>query len=99
MQEIKKLVQVIDDEIEGAEEYLDLAEEFKTTHPDVSNILHSIGLEEINHVQKLHDGVVILINKQKTPPPEYMLKMWEYLHAKYMNKLRKLKWCYAEFKK
>lgn len=99
MQEIKKLVHYIDDEIEGVEEYLDLAEEFKTSHPDVSNIIYSIGMEELNHVQKLHDGVVLLINKQKTPAPEYMMKMWEYLHMKYVNKLRHLKWAYAEFKK
>ena len=89
MKIIKKLTEMIEDELEGAEEYAKCALEYKESDPVLSNVFFDIANQEMRHMNMLHDQVVNIIKKHRDThgePPAPMMAVYEYLHEKHIAK-------------
>ena len=102
MKLIKILVNQIEEELEGAESYISMAISRKDDTPSLSKVLYEISLEEMHHVELLHEQVVNLIEeyrRTKGEPPEAMMSVYEYLHEKHIKLAARIKVMQAEYKK
>lgn len=72
MKIIKKISEMIEDELEGAEEYAKCALMHREDNPALAKTFYDIATDEMRHVGLLHGEVVALIEeyrKKKGPPP------------------------------
>lgn len=102
MKLIKILVNQIEEELEGAESYISMAIARKDDTPSLSKVLYEISLEEMHHVELLHEQVVNLIEeyrRTKGEPPEAMMSVYEYLHEKHIKLAARIKVLQAEYRK
>ena len=94
MKIIKTLSDMIEDEIEGACEYVKKALEYKDEHRELADTLYNISTEEMDHITRLHNAVVKEINayrKEHGEPPGAMMAVYEYLHRKHIDKVAEIK--------
>ena len=94
MKLIECLSELIEDEIEDAGHYIDLAMKWKDDYPDTADLFYELSTEEIGHMQKLHTEVVELIDdyrKEKGEPPKEMMFIYDYLHKRHIDKAAKVK--------
>ena len=94
MRIIKKLSEYIEEELEDSEKYILKAMEYKEDWPEVASTLYVLSLEEMKHMQLLHDQVAKIIEnyrKEKGEPPEAMMAIYEYLHKKFIHKSKEIK--------
>ena len=90
MQLIKRLEELIEDEIHDVEKYAKMAAELKAEHPAMAQVLYNISMQEDGHQAALHNEVVKLIEnhrKTKGEPPAAMMAVYDYLHKKHIEKL------------
>ena len=102
MKMIKKIVDQIHDELEGAEEYIECAMKHKTDYPNIANMYYEMSLMEMSHVDKLHGAVTTLINEAKArgeEPPPTMMAIYEYEHEKIMEEATEIKVMQEMFKR
>ena len=102
MKLIKILVNQIEEELEGAESYISMAIARKDDTPSLSKVLYEILLEEMHHVELLHEQVVNLIEEYRRTigePPEAMMSVYEYLHEKHIKLAARIKVMQAEYRK
>lgn len=88
MKIIQKLTDMIEDELEGAEDYAKCALEYKEEIPTLANTFYEIAHQEMRHVDLLHDQVVAIIRRhreQHGEPPASMMAVYEYLHKKHIE--------------
>lgn len=88
MKIIRDLVEMIDDELEGAEEYAKSAIHYKSEMPNLADAFYEIANQEMRHVNILHDQVVAIIKKHREEhgePPAAMLSIWEWQHKKHIE--------------
>ena len=84
MKIIERLSERIEDEICDAKNYAIMALEVRDNYPEVSRILYTISLQEMEHMRMLHDAVTQVIDDYRNKngePPEKMLAVYEYLHG------------------
>lgn len=89
MKEIKLLMEHIEDELEDAHTYAELALEYKEADPETAELFYKLSGEEMNHMNALHKAVVSHIEeyrKQKGEPPAAMMAVYEYLHRRDIEK-------------
>ena len=101
MQIISKLSDMIEEELEDAEKYAKCALNYKEENLALATAFNRISIEEIGHVNILHEQVVALINayrKDHGDPPEKMQGIYDYLHKKYMDHANEIKVLQALFK-
>lgn len=94
MKIIEILSDYIDEEISDSEKYARRALELKTDFPETAKVFYTLSLEEMEHMNKLHEAVVNLINKyrdEKGEPPKEMLAIYEYLHKKQIDRVAEVK--------
>ena len=94
MKIIQKLSEMIEDELEGAEQYAKCALEHKEDNPALASVFYDIANQEMRHVDMLHDQVVTIIKKhreQHGEPPAPMMAVYEYLHKKHIEKAAEVK--------
>lgn len=94
MKIIQKLSEMIEEELEGAEEYAKCALEYKDENPTLANVFYDIANQEMRHVNMLHDQVVAIIKKhreQHGEPPAPMMAVYEYLHKKHIEEAAEVK--------
>ena len=94
MKLIEELSEMIEDEIEGAEDYAKKAVELKAEHRKLADTLYELSSEEMGHINRLHTEVVRLIDdyrKEKGEPPAGMMAIYEYLHKKHIDKVAEIK--------
>ena len=94
MKIIEILSDYIDEEISESEKYARRALELKTDFPETAKVFYTLSLEEMEHMNKLHEAVVNLINKyrdEKGEPPKEMLAVYEYLHKKQIDRVAEVK--------
>lgn len=94
MKIIKKLSDMIEDELEGAEHYIKSALEYKDEYPELAKTFAMLSEEEMGHMAKLHKAVVVLIEnyrEEKGEPPADMMAVYEYLHKKHIDKAAQIK--------
>lgn len=85
MKEIKLLMGHIEDELEDAHTYAELAVEYKHDDPELADLFYRLSGEKMNHINALHKAVVSHIEeyrKQKGEPPAAMMAVYEYLHKR-----------------
>ena len=101
MKIIIKLVDLIDDELCGAKEYIKLASRESSEHPGLANTFASLAEAEMGHVKALHDEVSKLIDEvreKEGEPPAEMLAVYDYEHKKQIDKANKIKQMITQFR-
>lgn len=91
---IKCLSEKIEDELDDACEYVDLALKWKNDEPDTADVFYELSLAEMEHMEKLHNEVVELIEeyrKEHGEPPKEMLVLYDYLHEQHIAKATRIK--------
>lgn len=94
MKIIKKLSDMIEEELEGAEHYIRCALEYKDEHPELGKMFSQLSNEEMDHMSRLHKAVVVMIEnyrEEKGQPPADMMAIYEYLHKKHIDKAAKVR--------
>ena len=94
MKIIKCLSELIEEELDDASKYIDLAMRWKEEQPETAVLFHELSVEEMGHVDKLHKMVAELIaayrNRMGDPPKE-MQTLYDYLHEKHISKATQIK--------
>ena len=83
MKIIKCLSEKIEDELQDASDYIDLAIKWKQDEPETADLFYELSVEEMGHMEKLHKEVVDLIEDYRNKngePPKDMMVLYEYLH-------------------
>lgn len=90
MELIKKIEDLIEDEICDVKKYAKLAVEMKETHPALARVFYDISTQEDTHQQMLHSEVVKIIEQHKRThgePPAAMMALYDYIHKRHIDKL------------
>lgn len=101
MQLIAKLSDMIEEELNDAEKYIQCAMNHKDDNPNLAAAFSRISGEEMGHANILHEQVVALITayrKEHGDPPEKMQGIYDYLHKKHMEQANRIKVLQALFK-
>lgn len=94
MKIIKCLSEKIEDELQDAQDYIDLAMKWKTEEPETADLFYELSVEEMGHMEKLHKEVVDLIEdyrKENGEPPKDMMTLYDYLHEKHIATATRIK--------
>ena len=94
MKIIETLSDKITDEIHDAKDYTQLAIQNREEYPDLAKTLYSISLEEMEHMNRLHEAVVEIIEAYKKDhgePPAPMMAIYTYLHKKQIDAAAEVK--------
>lgn len=100
MKIIAKLIDIITDELDGAEEYALTAMQEKSEHPKLAARLNELAGVELTHVRALHTEVERLISDYRTDkgePPAEMLAVYRYEHDKAIKRFAQIKAAIEEF--
>lgn len=98
---IKKLSEYISEEIDGAEDYVKMALEWKHKNPALAKVFYEISLQEMNHVNLLHGEVVKMIEqhrKEKGEPPAAMMAVYDFVHGKHIEEANEVKMYQAQYR-
>lgn len=82
---IKSLSEMIAEEISDADRYISCALKHKDSNTPLAETFFRLSLEEMSHMQQLHDQAVRVIDdyrRAKGDPPPAMLAVYDYLHEK-----------------
>lgn len=93
MKEMKLLMEHIEDELDDAHTYAELAVEYKATDPEIADLFCKLSGEEMNHMNALHKAVVSHIEdyrRKKGEPPEAMMAVYEYLHKRDIERAKEV---------
>lgn len=94
MKSIETLSDKIEEELEDACDYIDLALNSKDSDPTTANLYYQLSMEEMGHMDKLHRRVVDVIaeyRKENGDPPPEMQWRYDYLHKNHIEKTAKIK--------
>lgn len=86
---IKCLSELIEEELEDADHYVELAMKWKNDQPETADLFLELSTEEMGHVDKLHSMVAKLIEEYRAKhgePPKEMMVLYDYLHQKHIGK-------------
>lgn len=92
---------MIEEEIEDAAKYAQCALDNKADHPALAETFYKLANEELVHMGLLHAQAVAIIEEYKKKngePPEVMMKLYEILHKKHMEKAAYAKGLVGMFK-
>lgn len=102
MKKIAEIVEAINEETEGAEEYAKMATRYKMDDKALADSYAAMAAQELEHVDKLHAQVVRIINAQKTSgkeAPEAMQMVWDWEHNKIVDTVARIKAMLEIYKK
>lgn len=88
MEIIRKLSEMISEEIADADKYVTCALKHKSDNPALADTFFRLSTEEMQHMAVLHDQVVRIIDqyrREKGEPPAPMMAVYEYLHEKHIE--------------
>ena len=94
MKIIKCLYELIEEELNDSQKYIDLAMKWKGDEPDTADLFYELSTEEMGHVEKLHEEVTELIaeyRKESGEPPKEMMVLYDYLHGKHIGRATEIK--------
>lgn len=91
---IKRISEMIEDELEGAEEYAKCAAKWKEENPLLAKVFYDISLDELKHVSLLHTEVVRMIEEHRRThgePPAAMAAVWDYMHERHIEEANEVR--------
>ena len=94
MKVIKCISGKIEEELEDADAYIDLAMKWKAEQPETADLFYELSQEEMGHMEKLHKEVAELIEeyrKEHGEPPKDMMTLYEYLHEMHIKKATQIR--------
>lgn len=89
MKIIKCLSELIEDELDAADHYIQKAVKYKEEFPEVSKTFYNVSITHMDIIKTLHDQVTAIIanyRKDNGEPPAAMMTLYEYLHERHINK-------------
>lgn len=101
MKIIKELSEMIEEELDGAENYVRHALMVKSEHPSLADVFYNISTQEMHHVDMLHDEVTKIIKAHREAsgsPPEAMLAVYNWIHARQIEDSKAVKILQAEYR-
>lgn len=101
MKLIKCIVEMIDDELEGAEHYILSAIKWRAEHKRTADEFAKLAEVEMTHVKALHTEATRLIEEQRSSGvtiPKGMMEIYEYEHEKQIRKSAAVKQLIEEYK-
>ena len=101
MKVIKILSEKIQEEISDAKDYAKLAIEYKAEYPDLSRELYNLSMQEMDHMNVLHNQVTQIIQRYRETngdPPADMMAVYDYLHKLQIEKAMEAKTMQAMYK-
>lgn len=102
MELIKKLAEMIEEELEGAEEYAKCALKHRESNPELAQTFYTMSSEEMQHVDRLHKQVVRIIDmyrREHGDPPAAMQAIYDYVHERQIEHANKVIMMHTQFKK
>ena len=94
MRKIKKYVEMIDEELNSAEEYAESYIEYKAnSDTQMANKFYDMANDELNHSITIHDVAMKEIEKISSvfnAPPE-MREKWDKSHSDYIQRAARIK--------
>ena len=94
MKVIKILSEKIEEEIKDSKSYAEMSLKYKDEYPELSRTLYNLSLQEMDHMNLLHNEVTTLIRKYRETngePPVDMMAVYEYLHKRQIEKTLEVK--------
>jgi len=94
MKIIRCLSDKIEEELDDAASYIDLAMKWKQEHPATAKLFYELSTEEMGHMEELHSAVVRLITEYRSEhgePPKEMQTLYDYLHDKHIKRATEIK--------
>lgn len=88
MKIIKDIICFLKDEIEGVEEYTEMAQDLRAEHREISDMFIKLAEAESSHIDTLHKILekLIEISREKNgEPPKEMQIIWDYEHKNIME--------------
>ena len=94
MKVIKCLADRIEEELNDAQTYAELAEKWKETEPETADLFLELSQEEMGHMEKLHAEVVDQIRvyrEENGEPPKGMMELYNHIHHKQEEEAMRIK--------
>ena len=91
---IKCLSEKIEDELKDASAYIDLAMRWRNEHPNTAELFYKLSIEEMGHMEQLHQAVQDIITEYRQKngePPKDMMVLYDYLHEKHISTATEIK--------
>ena len=102
MKLIKKIVKMIDEELDDAQKYAECALKLREENPTVASVFYALSQDEMRHMNMLHGEIVKMIEEYRRnhgEPPEAMKAVWEYKHEEHIEEAKEVTILQEMFKK